>query len=280
MSPEPENLPQVASISTFSIPGPESDLPIRVYTPNDAGSEAPCLLYFHAGGWINGSLDGSDGICRHIANETSCVVISVDYRLAPEHPFPAGFEDCYAATEYVANNPEMFGIDPDRLAVGGCSAGGNLAAALSLAARDRNGPEICHQLLAYPVLGLSFDTDSYRENASGYMLNRAGMKSMWKLYLQTSYHTENPYAVPLRAKTFDNLPSATVVTAGFDPLRDDGMAYVDRLKNAGVPVSHRNFEDMIHGFIEMTHTIDLTRGHEALDHIGDQLRSAFTEKQP
>ncbi|MEY7850418.1 alpha/beta hydrolase fold domain-containing protein [Natrarchaeobius sp. A-rgal3] len=277
LSDEPANLPTVDYVDEFAVAGPGRDVPVRVYVPDGVGETPPCLVYFHGGGWVLGGLDSPEGTLRHLANHVPCVVVSVGYRLAPEHPFPAGVEDCYAATKYVASNPEMFGVDPDRIAVGGRSAGGNLATAVALLARERGGPALVHQVLDVPITDRSFDTDSYSENATGYLLTREKMGWFWRWYLQTDIHDTNPYAAPLRAESLDGLPSATVITAGFDPLRDEGIAYANRLADEGVGVRLHNYPDMIHGFTGEAYGAGLSRSFEALDEIGDRLRSAFAD---
>jgi len=280
LSEEPANLPAVDSVAEFAVPGPGRDVPIRVYVPDSRRESAPCLVYFHGGGWVLGGLDSPEGTLRHLADDVPCVVVSVGYRLAPEYPFPAGLEDCYAATKYVASNPEMFGADPDRIAVGGRSAGGNLATAVALLARDREGPSLVHQVLDVPITDRSFDTDSYSENATGYLLTREKMIWFWRWYLQTELHDTNPYAAPLQADLLSQLPPATVITAGFDPLRDEGIAYANRLRDEGVGVHLHNYPDMIHGFTGRAYGAGLSRGFEALDEIGDRLRSAFADPSP
>jgi len=280
LSEEPADLPAVDSVAEFAVPGPGRDVPIRVYVPDSEREAAPCLVYFHGGGWVLGGLDSPEGTLRHLADDVPCVVVSVGYRLAPEHPFPAGLEDCYAATKYVASNPGMFGVDPDRIAVGGRSAGGNLATAVALLARDREGPSLVHQVLDVPITDRSFDTDSYSENATGYLLTREKMIWFWRWYLQTELHDTNPYAAPLQADLLSELPPATVITAGFDPLRDEGIAYANRLRDEGVGVHLHNYPDMIHGFTGRAYGAGLSRGFEALDEIGDRLRSAFADPSP
>ena len=274
LSAPPEEPAPVGRVSEYRIPGPESELPIRIYEPEGEGP-FPALLYVHGGGWVLGDLDGVDQLCRLLVDAADCVVVSVGYRLAPEHPFPAPVEDCYAALRWLADNPGIAHADPDRLAVAGDSAGGNLAAALSLLARDRGGPALDYQALIYPVTDRAFDTDSYAENAEGYFLTRADMEWFWEHYLKSDLDGANPYASPLRARDLADLPPATVVTAGFDPLRDDGVAYAERLSAAGVPVEHRNYDDMIHGFVTMLVDPGLSRARTEIERLGEDLRAAF-----
>src|SRR5881397_1593802 len=208
----------VARVESRTVPGPRGEIPVRVYTPEGC-APFPVLVYFHGGGWVTGSLETHDGLCRHLANAAGAVVASVDYRLAPEHPFPASGEDAYAATRWVAANAAVIGGDAKRIAVGGDSAGGNLAAVVSLMARDRGGPAIALQLLVYPVTNHAYDTASYRENADGYLLTRDSMVWFWNHYLRSDRDGADPYASPLRAPNLAGLPPAVVVTAEFDPLR-------------------------------------------------------------
>jgi acetyl esterase len=267
---------EVGTVEDRAIPGPGCELPVRVYTPETDGPH-PVVVYFHGGGFVLGTLDSRDPICRPIASEADAVVVSVAYRLAPEHPFPAAVEDAYAATEYVAANPGEFDADPDRLAVAGDSAGGNLAAAVSLAARDRDGPDIAHQALAYPVLDYREDGyDSHEENGEGYFLETAGMEWFDGHYVDSWVHRGNPLLSPVAAASHADLPPASVVTCGFDPLRDEGLAYVDALEDAGVPVTHRHYDDLIHGVMSMVaDPVDIPSGHEVLDRFATDLRDAL-----
>lgn len=252
---EPEPVHEVLAREA---PGPAGPIPLRVYKP--AGSEPlPGLVFFHGGGWARGSLQTHDVACRALANQAGCVVVSVDYRMAPEHTFPAAFDDALAATRWVGEHAAELGIAPDRLAVGGDSAGGNLAAAVALAVRDQGGPRLAYQLLIYPVTDHNFDTPSYLENAEGYMLTRESMRFYWRLYLGTDADTDDYRAAPLRARDFSNLPPALVITAEFDPLRDEGRAYADRLREAGNQVTYREYPGMVHGFVTSAGVVDAAR---------------------
>lgn len=268
-TPEP-----VADVRDLSFPGPEGSVPVRVYEP-DAEGPLPILVFFHGGGWVIGNRDCYDNVCTKLANRASCLVVSVEYRLAPEHPFPAAPKDCYAATEWVAEYAESLGGDPTRLAVGGDSAGGNLAAAVSLMARDRGGPDIDHQALVYPAVSATLldDFDSYEENAEGYFLERESMTWFYERYIADPTQARNAYAFPLHARDLDGLPPATIVTAGFDPLRDEGFAYETRLDSAGVDVDHHHYEDMIHGFVSMTD--EVSAAEDAIDEVAANLRGAW-----
>ena len=203
-------------------------------------------------------------------------MIYVEYRKAPEHPFPAAVEDCYAATEWVSNNLETLKGDPDRIAVGGDSAGGNLAAVVSLLSRDRNGPGLAYQLLVYPTVSAENDWPSYEENAEGYFLTLETMRWFRDHYFESEIHHANPYANPLQAPDLTDLPPATVVTAGFDPLRDEGIAYAEALEADGVAVQHRHYPDMIHGFFTMiVPPVVISRGEEAIRAASEDLDAAF-----
>jgi len=264
--------PDVAAVKDLEVPGPAGSIPVRVYRPSER-TDLPVLVYLHGGGWAICGLETHDASCRQLANDAGCMVVSVDYRLAPEHPFPAAPEDCYAALTWTAENAASLGGDPRRLAVGGDSAGGNLSAVVSLMARDRKGPRLCHQLLVYPVTDHAFDTDSYRENADAPILTREIMQGFWSYYLSRAENGRHPYASPLRAEDVSGLPPAHVITAEYDPLRDEGEAYARRLSDAGVPVVQRRFDGMVHGFFGFGELIDVAR--EAVDDATRELRRAF-----
>jgi acetyl esterase len=231
------------------------------------------LVWYHGGGWVLGTLDASDHTCRELANAASCIVVSVDYRLAPEHKFPASPDDCEAAYEWVLANAESLGGDPRRVAVGGDSAGGNLAAVVCIRARERNRPQPVFQLLVYPVTDFDFDRPSYAANAEGYMLTRDAMRWFWNLYVNDPQEMAHPHASPLRATDLHGLAPALVITAEFDPLRDEGEAYAERLKEAGVPVRVARYDGMIHGFFGMFPVID--KGKQAVRESADALMAAF-----
>ena len=269
---EPES---IARIENRTVPGPAGEIPIRIYTPVGT-APFPVLVYFHGGGWVIGNLDTHDGICRSLANRVGCLVVSVDYRLAPEHPFPAAPEDCYAATRWLAEHAGSLGGDKGRIAVGGDSAGGNLAAVGALMARDRGGPKLAFQLLVYPVTDADFETRSYRENAEGYFLTRADMVWFWNHYAPRQEDRRNPYAAPLRAASLRGLPPALVITAEFDPLCDDGNAYAARLREDGVPVRLSQQDGLIHGFFQMGAVID--RGRASVDEAARALKDAFATR--
>jgi acetyl esterase len=236
----------VANVEDRAIPGPAGDIPIRIYTP-DAPGPLPVFVYIHGGGWVIGSVEQSDNLARAIANLTPCVVVSVEYRLAPETRFPGGLQDCYAATVWAAEHAAELGGDASRLAVGGDSAGGNLAGAVALLARDRGGPSIAYQMLIYPVSDSDFESASYLENAEGYGLTRDTMMYFWDLYVTGDADRANPLAAILRAD-LAGLPPALVITAECDVLRTEGDALAGKLKAAGVEVEHVYYPGQIHGF--------------------------------
>ena len=264
--------PEVAKVEDRLIPVSGGDIPIRVYTPT-AGGPFPILVWFHGGGWVLGNVDLADGSCRRLAVGADCVVVSVGYRLAPENKFPAAADDCYAATVWASENAASINADGSRVAVGGDSAGGNLAAAISLMARDKGGPRLVHQLLVYPVIERDFGTKSYEENANGYQLTRDDMVWFWDHYLRDESDAANPYAAPTQAKDLSGLPPALVVTAEYDPLRDEGEAYAQRLKQAGVSTTCIRYDGMIHGFFRLASLID--KGKDATSQACSALKDAF-----
>jgi acetyl esterase len=248
--PEP-----VAEVGDQTIPGPGGDIPVRIYRPD--GSDLPVLVYAHGGGFVFCDLDSHDGLCRHIANSIPAVVVSVGYRLAPEHRWPAAADDFYAATRWTVDNAASLGGDPGRVAVGGDSAGGNLAAVTALMARDRGGPALAAQLLFYPVLAADFDNGSYRLFGRGYYNPKPAMQWYWDQYVPTKADRAHPYATPLNAELHD-LPPTMLVIAGHDPLRDEALAYAAELEAAGVSVVRAQFDGAIHGFMTMP-SLDITR---------------------
>ena len=264
--------PEVSTVEGRVIPGPGGDVPVRIYTPAGAGP-FPVLVWFHGGGMVLGDLDTADGTARHLCVGAGCVVVSVDYRLAPEHKFPAAPEDCYAATEWVSKNAASIDVDANRMALGGDSAGGNLATVVALMSRDRGGPSLVFQLVVYPMVDRDFNTESYRSNADGYLLTRDSMIWYWNHYLGAEADTTNPYAVPLQAKDLGRLPSALIITAEYDPLRDEGDAYADRFRAAGVPTVSSRYDGMIHGFFGMSAVLD--KGKQAMSEASAALTAAF-----
>ncbi len=262
----------VASVSDHRVPVAAGEVTVRVYSPGGSAPH-PALVFFHGGGWVIGDLATHDGVCRSLTNAARCVVASVDYRLAPEHRYPVAAEDSYAGFRWVLGHAASLGVDPRRVAVGGDSAGGNLATVVSLMARDRGTPLPIFQALVYPVTDSDLDTSSYRENATGYVLTREGMRWFFGHYLARADQGREPYVAPLRAPSLAGLPPALVQTAECDPLRDEGEAYAARLRDAGVPVTLTRYAGMFHGFLRMTNILDKAKA--ARDELAGALRKAF-----
>ncbi len=269
-TPEP-----VAAVEEHRLPGPGGELTLRLYRPAPPadGGRPPVLLYLFGGGWTLGSPDTSDAVCRALTNAVGCATASVGYRLAPEHPFPAAVHDCAAAANWLAAHADELGLDAGRLAVAGDSAGGNLAAVLALLARDGDGPALRHQLLVYPNTDARADTPSLREHDDPALFNRRSVAWYWGHYLADPADGEHPHASPLRAPSLAGLPSATVITAEYDPLRDEGEQYAEALRAAGVPVELRRWAGMPHGFFAMTGTLD--GAAEAQAYAAERLREAL-----
>ena len=267
--------PDVSEVEDRTVPGYDGgpEVPVRIYRPKGEGP-FPTVVFYHGGGFVIGDLESHDITCRYLANETDSVVVAVDYRLAPEHPFPAAVEDCYAATTWAASAEELDG--DGNLAVMGDSAGGNLAAAVSLMARDLDGPDIDRQVLVYPATSRSDDWPSMTQFGEGYFLQAEDMDWFHDSYVPNEVHEANPYANPLEAADLSGLPPATVITAGFDPLRDQGAAYAEALAEAGIDVEYRNYEEMIHGFFTMLEGMaELDDAHEALVGVAEDLDDSF-----
>jgi acetyl esterase len=250
-NPEP---PELKSAEPLSIPAPHGAIPARIYTPktlrkNDGLS--PCLIFFHGGGWVIGDLDSHDVVCRKLAHEAEMIVISVDYRLAPEHKFPAAADDAVAATKWIAANATTLGIDAAQILVGGDSAGGNLAAVVALAARDGGGPKLAGQVLIYPATDFAMTHPSHSEPETSILLTHSVIRWFSNHYLSGTADVDNWKASPARAETLAGLPPSYVMTAGADPLRDEGDEYAARLKQAGVAVAYRHFPGQFHGFFTM-----------------------------
>ena len=263
----------VARVEDRTIPGPAGPIPVRLYWPEGEGPH-PVIAFFHGGGFVLCGLESHDETARQLCKGSGAVLMSVDYRLAPEAKFPAAPDDCYAATEWLAGNAASLGGDPSRLAVAGDSAGGNLAAVTARRALARGGPAIVHQLLIYPVADFGHDTESYRENAEGYFLTADMMKWFRHHYLSDAENERlHPEASPLLAEDFAGLPPATVQTAEFDPLRDEGRAYAKRLSDAGVAAELIEYDGLVHGFMAWTAAVD--RAADAMRDACHRLRTAF-----
>ncbi len=247
---------EIARVAEHDIDGPGGKLRLRIYAPRAIGPH-PLVVFFHGSGFVLCSLDTHDGMCRNLCAGADCLVVSVDYRLAPEHKFPAALDDCVVATRWAVAHAAEFGADPARTVLAGDSAGGNLAAAAALRLRDEGGPPLRGQLLIYPVTDYHTPgTPSYRENAEGYGLTRDTMEWFWGHYLADPADAENPYASPLKAPDLSRLPPALVQTAEYDPLRDEGERYAARLRDAGVPVEASRWAGMNHGFLFWVGVVD------------------------
>lgn len=264
----PENISQMHDIKNIFIPSKHAKIPARIYKPT-TDNNLPVLVWFHGGGWVLGDLDSADFTCRELASLSQCIVVSVDYRLAPESPFPAAYNDCLEAVKWTVNNASSLGGDEHNIAVGGDSAGGNLAACVCLATRDLN-LKIKFQLLIYPVIETDFNNTSYTENADGYFLTRNMMIWFWDHYVPDTVMRKDPRVAPLNAPLKD-LPQAWLLTAGFDPLRDEGVKYAAELAKAGVPVKTAQVTDTVHGFF----TMPIKCGAKARAAAAQQLRQAM-----
>ncbi len=272
LAPPPPNPTPVARVEDRHIPGPAGEMLVRIYWP-EGGGPAPLVVFYHGGGFVLCSLDSHDELARALCREAGAVVVSVDYRLAPEAPYPAAADDCYAALVWAVGHATELGADPGRVAVAGDSAGGNLAAVTALRARDLGGPALRHQCLIYPVTDCRFDTPSYRDNAEGYFLTAEAMRWFWSHYMQDMGRAAEPYASPLRAPSLAGLPPALVITAEYDPLRDEGEHYAQALSAAGVPTTLKRYDGMIHGFVSMA--VIFEDGREAQSLAARHLREAF-----
>jgi acetyl esterase len=270
-NPEP---PELESVKPLSIAAPHGAIPARIYTPKSlrkADGLAPCLVFFHGGGWVIGDLDSHDVVCRKLAHEGELIVISVDYRLAPEHKFPAAVDDAIAATKWVASNAKQLSIDASRLTVGGDSAGGNLATVVAIAARDGDGPAIAGQVLIYPATDFTMAHPSHSEPETSILLTHSVIRWFCDHYLNGAADINDWRASPARATSLIGLPPAYVLTAGADPLRDEGDEYAKRLKDAGVPVTYKHFPGQFHGFFTMGKLLE--QANVAASDIGAWLKA-------
>ena len=270
---DPQDLP-IGDIRNTTVPGPACDIPVRVYSPVEGNADTlPGLMFFHGGGFVIGDLDSHDALCRALSNGGKCRVIAVHYRLAPEAPFPAAVEDCHAALQAVRANASAFGVDPNCMGVSGDSAGGNLSAVISQLVKANGEPPLKVQLLIYPATQVHADTPSMRENAEGYVLEKGTMDWFMDHYTSGGYSPSDTRLSPLLADDLSGLPPATVITAGFDPLRDEGKAYADKLSAAGVSAKYINYEGMVHGFANMAGVLDVAR--EAVADMAGDVRAAL-----
>lgn len=276
LSPQP---PEVAKVENFEVSGPAGPIPVRLYRPADSPAEAalPVLIYYHGGGWVIGDLDTHDVVCRQLANDGGFAVLSVDYRLAPEHRFPAAVDDAYAALAWVARDGRTRGLDTTRIAVSGDSAGGNLAAVASLLAREQAGPKIAFQALIYPATNMERNTPSHAEFAEGFLLTKDAQVWFQQQYLSAPQDRDDWRASPLKAPDLSALPPALILTAGYDPLRDEGQAYADRLTACGVRTAYHCYAAQIHGFITMGKIIG--QANEALAEVAGAVSAALGDKR-
>jgi acetyl esterase len=273
--------PDMSEVDNIAAPGPHGPIPLRYYRPAgvDKREPIPVLVFYHGGGWVFGDLDTHDVACRLLCNEARCAVVSVDYRMGPEHKFPAAVEDAYAAAHWVAGEATALRVDASRFAVGGDSAGGNLAAVVCLMARgkrkdgDETAPKIGYQLLIYPATDMVMTTESHKRYGEGHLLTRNAMDWFQQQYLNGAADRDDWRASPLRAKSLAGLPPAYVLVAGNDPLRDEGEAYADALRKAGVPVVFREFPGQIHGFVVLGKAIP--QAGQAIAEMGTALKLAF-----
>ena len=274
VQPDP---PQVAQVQSLSAVGPQGAIPLRLYRPRLAAPGAPrdlpVLIYFHGGGWVIGDLDTHDTLCRELANGAGIVVISVDYRMGPENRFPAAVDDCIAATQWVHAQAGALGVDPNRIAVGGDSAGGNLATVVALTIRDRGDVALAYQLLIYPAIDMRRIAPSHTRNGQGYLLTSDTIAYFRSHYVTDDAQDLDWRASPLLHPDLSRLPPALVLTAGYDPLRDEGIEYAQALSLAGNRATHVGFERQIHGFILMGRVID--EANEAVAICAAQLRRAL-----
>ncbi|MEH2484996.1 alpha/beta hydrolase [Bradyrhizobium sp. AZCC 2230] len=269
-NPEP---PELARVGSLSIPAQHGTIPARIYVPKEPRLKdglAPALVFFHGGGWVIGDLDSHDVVCRQLADAGALIVIAVDYRLAPEHKFPAAIDDAIAATKWIAAHARELGIDASRLSIGGDSAGGNLTAVVALAARDGNGPKLTGQVLIYPAVDFAMTHGSHSEPETSVLLTHSVIRWFRDHYLNGAGDIHDWRASPARAESLAGLPPAYVLTAGADPLRDEGDEYAARLKQAGVPVTYKHFPGQFHGFLTMGKL--LQQANVAVSEIGAWLK--------
>jgi acetyl esterase len=270
-----QSVPDVAEVRDLKATGPHGDIPVRLYRAKAAkpGDAQPALVFFHGGGWVFGDIETHDNLCRSLANSGDCTVLSIDYRLAPEHKFPVAADDCWAAFIWAHANAAKLAVDPARLAVGGDSAGGNLAAVVCMLAQRGGGPRIRCQILLYPTVDLAMNTDSFKQLGTGYNLTAAAMEWFRGLYLNNASEVTDWRASPLLATNIAGLPPAYITVAGCDPLHDEGVAFAKLLERNGVPVTFRDFPGQMHGFASMSGF--LKASDEVIADVGAALKRSF-----
>ncbi|MBA3957406.1 MAG: alpha/beta hydrolase [Parachlamydiaceae bacterium] len=262
----------VADVVDRTIQGPEKNaINLRIFTPEGKGP-FPVLLFFHSGGWAFGSIEDADPLCRKLTNHARCIVVAVDYRLAPENRFPKGLEDCYAALQWAANHASEFNGNPQRISIAGESAGGNLAAAVTLMCRSRKGPKINSQLLLYPVLTCDLNEKEFKNSADQQFMTLDAMRMFWTMYASPE-EAKQPYASPLKADNFKDLPPALIISAELDPLRREAEEYAENLRKAGVKVFTKRFTGMIHSFLSVP--VTLKARDDAFTEIVTQLKKSL-----
>jgi len=269
-APPDEPVPRLTRVCEVFASNGKHRVRIRLYYPSRRAS-LPLLVYFHGGGFVLCDLESHDAFCRELAKASGCAIASVEYRLAPENPFPIPLEDCYAATRWLSRNATRLGCDAGRIGVGGDSVGGNLATCVALLARDRRGPNLRHQLMLFPATDAACNTRSMREFSTGYLLSARMMRWFWQCYTGDAISGDHPLVSPLRAANISGLPPASIVTAEFDPLRDEGEDYADKLRAAGVCVIARRYLGVIHGFALMPFVSDL--GARMIADVAEDLRT-------
>ncbi|MBI91590.1 MAG: hypothetical protein CME05_00050 [Gemmatimonadaceae bacterium] len=272
--PPEQDRPPIYQTEDRPVPGPAGDIPVRIFRPRETSETMPVLVWYHGGGWVLGSLDLSEVNCRQLANDADCVVVSVDYRLAPEHPFPAAIEDCLAATAWIHAHADELGADPQRIAVAGDSAGGNLAACVAYSAKALGLPLVL-QLLVYPVIDADFERPSYVDNAEGFLLTREAMRFYWDAYVPNLTQRTDPRVAPIHASDLSGVAPAWIITAELDPLRDEAEAYGEALRLAGVTSTTRRYDGMIHAFFNMATQEPVDAVTEATRAATAALREAF-----
>lgn len=271
----PRQVPDIAEVKDTEVPGAAGPMRVRIYDPQPhSSSPKPALIFIHGGGWCLNTVESHDSICRALAKEASVVVLSLDYRLAPEHPFPAGLEDCYAAVQWISQNAQQLHLDPQRLALGGDSAGGNLTAATLLLTHQRHGAPIAFQLLMYPAVHSQAKNESRQKFSQGYALDKSLSNWMYMNYAKNE-DSANPLISPFLAEDLSFMPPAYVLTASHDPLRDEGQMYAERLSREGVQCEHKCYQGMLHGFLNHTYLMPLDVGEQAVSDCAKHLRAAL-----